>query len=390
MSPRRRDGSKRRAKPQPAPPTVGGGGRILLVSTPRATRDRVVPILVRVWGQGVRVESEPSRLDAAVRELEPTVVLLDAAGPDAIAHVEALLAEVGIPVVVLRQPEAPSAEAFLAVGVVAVEAWPVFDADPRRFLHEVRVLSSARVVRGLRVRSQPPAEAVAVTPPAAPLPAPPVELTTACAAPAEPAFAGSGQALDGLVCIGGSSGAPTVLRAILQSLPASLEVPILVVQHHHPEYSRVFVDWLDQGPEGSLPVRIAEDGEALARGVALFAPGDRHLVVDGETLRLDDGPPVRSSKPSVDVLLRTAAPFWGARSLVVILSGMGRDGADGAVAVSRAGGRVVVQDEETSGIFGMPRSVIEAGVADEVLSPEGLVEEIRRFVVRLRRGEERS
>ncbi|MFC1707276.1 CheB methylesterase domain-containing protein, partial [Planctomycetota bacterium] len=119
--------------------------------------------------------------------------------------------------------------------------------------------------------------------------------------------------------------------------------------------------------------------DPLLAGVALLAPADKHMVAFNGKVQLSDDAPQCSSRPSVDVLFRSLARSYAQRALAVVLSGMGRDGAEGAKAISSRGGRVIAQDEESSAIFGMPRSVIETGAADMVLPPDAIVTEILRF-----------
>ena len=120
-----------------------------------------------------------------------------------------------------------------------------------------------------------------------------------------------------------------------------------------------------------LDVREASDGDVLLPGVALVAPGDRHLLIRRDGLRvvavLDQGPPENSVRPAVDPMLRSVVSVYGGMTLAVILTGMGQDGMRGCQAVRRAGGQVIVQDEATSVVWGMPGFVARAGLANTVL-----------------------
>ena len=173
-----------------------------------------------------------------------------------------------------------------------------------------------------------------------------------------------------VVAIGASAGGPAALAEVLQGLPAGFPVPVLVAQHMPAGFMAAFARRLD----GLCRVRVleAEEGRALAPGEVLLAPGGRHLTVSRRderrvVARLDTSEPVNGHRPSVDVLATSVAVCFGAQALGVIMTGMGRDGAQGFARLRRQGGRVLAQDEASSAIFGMNRAVIENGDADEVL-----------------------
>jgi two-component system chemotaxis response regulator CheB len=134
----------------------------------------------------------------------------------------------------------------------------------------------------------------------------------------------------------------------------------------------------------ALPVREAAGGEVLSGGGVWIAPGGRHLVVERETgtprLALLDTPPENSCRPAVDVLFRSASEAYGARLLAVVMTGMGQDGYAGSQVVREAAGRVLAQDEESSVVWGMPRYVADAGLADAVLPLDRIAGEIARLV----------
>jgi two-component system chemotaxis response regulator CheB len=161
-------------------------------------------------------------------------------------------------------------------------------------------------------------------------------------------------------------------------------VPVVIVQHMPPVFTRLLAERLDA--TCPLSVREAEGGERPAAGTVWIAPGDHHLVVergvDGPVLRLDDGPPENSCRPSVDVLFRSVASVLGARSLGVVLTGMGADGQRGAEQLVAAGADVLAQDEATSVVWGMPGAVARAGLAAEVLDLPATAAAIVRRVAR--------
>ncbi len=168
-----------------------------------------------------------------------------------------------------------------------------------------------------------------------------------------------------VVAIGASTGGPRALHEVVPRLPADLPCSVLVVQHMPSGFTGALARRLDM--DSAMTVSEATDGEGLLEGHVYVAPGDKHLVVRHGRLRVEAGPKVHGVRPSVDVTLISLAAEFGARTVAAVLTGMGSDGAEGARAVRRAGGRVIVEDESTCTVFGMPRSVIEAGAADEVL-----------------------
>lgn len=182
------------------------------------------------------------------------------------------------------------------------------------------------------------------------------------------------------VVIGVSTGGPNALAQLVPLLPADLPVPVVVVQHMPPMFSRLLAERLDA--TASLCVAEGRAGAALARGQVWIAPGGLHLAVrrDGPQVRLstDDGPLVNACRPSVDVLFAAAAQVWGRNVLAVVMTGMGADGLRGCRAVRDAGGQVVVQDEASSVTWGMPGAVASAGLADRVLPLAELAGEIVR------------
>lgn len=171
-----------------------------------------------------------------------------------------------------------------------------------------------------------------------------------------------------VVVIGSSTGGTEALRAVLTALPTS--VPgIVMAQHMPPGFTASFAARLDG--LCSIEVREAADGDRVAPGLALLAPGDRHvrLIRDasGYKVRVADGPRVCRHKPSVEVLFRSAADQAGSKALGIILTGMGDDGADGLVAMKQAGAHTIGQDEASCVVYGMPRAAFERGGTSVVL-----------------------
>jgi two-component system chemotaxis response regulator CheB len=174
-----------------------------------------------------------------------------------------------------------------------------------------------------------------------------------------------------VVAIGASSGGPRVLEGLLSALPPTYALSVLVVQHMTEGFMAGLVRWLQQRCQ--LPVKIAEEGDAILPRRILFAPDWAHLVVlPGGRVHLSEGDPVSSHRPSVDVAFKSLAKVYGARAAGILLTGMGNDGAAGLLAIRLAGGMTLVQDEKSCVVFGMPRAAIELGAVQHVLPPSGL------------------
>lgn len=171
------------------------------------------------------------------------------------------------------------------------------------------------------------------------------------------------------VVIGCSTGGPDALARLLPKLPADLGVPVMIVQHMPPVFTTLLAQRLDK--LSPLSVCEAAPGSAVEAGTVLLAPGDFHLRVRGSAgnarAALDQGPQENFCRPAVDVLFRSAAEVYGAGTLAVVLTGMGQDGMLGARQIVGAGGRVLVQDADSSVVWGMPGSVANAGLAAGVL-----------------------
>ena len=188
-----------------------------------------------------------------------------------------------------------------------------------------------------------------------------------------------------LVVIGVSTGGPQALERVLPKLPRHLSVPVAIVQHMPPMFTRLLAERLST--LGPLPVREAVRGAPLRPGEVWIAPGGRHLTLaegtDAPLLELDDGPPENSCRPAADVLFRAAAEHYGAGVLAVVLTGMGRDGLAGCERIRSAGGSVLAQDEATSVVWGMPGVVVGAGLADAVVP---IADVGREIATRVERG----
>lgn len=179
-----------------------------------------------------------------------------------------------------------------------------------------------------------------------------------------------------------STGGPRALEDVVPFLPPDLGVPMVMVQHMPATFTQMLATRL--GRRSNARIVEAEDGMPVQSGTLYIAPGSRHLTVRRESTavvcRLTDDPPEHSCRPSADVLFRSVAQVYGKHGLGVVLTGMGEDGIHGSRAIVAAGGRVIVQDEKTSTVWGMPGAVARAGLADAVLPLSDIVPEIIKRV----------
>ncbi len=171
-----------------------------------------------------------------------------------------------------------------------------------------------------------------------------------------------------IILLGASTGGTEALREVFSQLPGDLP-GICIVQHIPGSFSGAFADRLNS--VSAIEVREARDGDVLKRGLALVAPGDFHMLLhkrgeEGFVVQIKQGPKVMHHRPSIDLLFESAAPIAGARTVAGIFTGMGSDGANGLLALRKAGARTFAQDEKTSVVYGMPRVAFEVGAAEKV------------------------
>lgn len=183
-----------------------------------------------------------------------------------------------------------------------------------------------------------------------------------------------------IIAIGVSTGGPDALAHVIPMLPRDLPVPVVIAQHMPPIFTTLLAERL--GAKSAVKVRECVSGDVLAPGCAFLAPGDQHMEVcrENDTIRLrtQQGPKENFCRPSVDVLFRSVAAVYGGRTLAVIMTGMGQDGLKGCELLSGTGARIMVQDEATSVVWGMPGFVARAGLADSIVPLNHLSSEIVR------------
>jgi two-component system, chemotaxis family, protein-glutamate methylesterase/glutaminase len=338
--------------------------RIVVADDSRLMRRMLSDALAKQGFDVVATAADGDEALAACNEHRPDALTLDLAMPglDGIGVLRALRAgkAQAVPVVVVS--------AFSpAHGARAVDALAegAFDLVPKPAFGEG--LESFTAELGRKVHEA--AHSGRVRRPAATLaPRRPVQT------PARPRPAAVGKRLVVIAC---STGGPKALGELIPQLPSPLGAGLVIVQHMPPGFTASLATRLDAA--SPLTVTEAAGGESLAPGTALLAPGGSHLRLAGDRrAQLSDDAPVGGLKPRADFTIADAAKHWGSRMVLVVLTGMGRDGLEGAKAVKAAGGRVLVEAESTCTVYGMPRAVAEAGLADEILPLDELANAIVR------------
>ncbi len=184
-----------------------------------------------------------------------------------------------------------------------------------------------------------------------------------------------------ILCIGASTGGPTAVQTVLSKLGDDFSLPIVYVQHLDVGSDVKMVDWFNSSCP-NLVVELAQDGQEAKRGHVYLAPAERHLIVDSishlgnPVLKLSDEPEERFLRPAVNKLFRSAAKLYGSACLAVLMTGMGRDGADGCQMVVECGGHTIVEDKSTCAVFGMPAAAIEQNAANEILPRDKIARRI--------------
>jgi len=329
--------------------------RVLIVDDSALVRELLTDLLaadgdIRVVGTA----ADPYLARQRIKELNPDVLTLDVEMPrmDGISFLRNLMRLRPMPVVMISAHTRAGAETTLdalALGAVDFVAKPEHDLVNRLAEFAAEIRSKVRAAAHSQVR-----RLVATGP---------QQATAGTADWSLPDHAGGR-----LIALGASAGGTEAIRAVLGALPAGAP-PVVICQHLPALFTRLFAQRLNA--LGPLVVREAADGDLIETGRAYIAPGDRHLHlrVGGGQLRcrLDDGPAVNRHKPSVDVLFESVARLPDQAVSAALLTGMGRDGAQGLLSLRRAGARTIAQDEATSLVWGMPGAAVKLEAAQWVL-----------------------
>lgn len=316
------------------------------------------------------IGSAPNPLIAgpAIQKNRPDVLLLDIEMPgmDGLTFLRQIMDSSPIPTVIcstLTTDGSKAALEALAAGAIAVVAKPRLGL--KQFLEESRL----ELVRALKSAAQSRPRAAARP------------LTSGPARATRPVIAGlHALSVNKPVAIGSSTGGTQALEAVLTELPAD-GPGIAIVQHMPERFTAMYASRLDG--ICAMNIREAQSGDRIERGVALIAPGGKHMKVRKQGgqyyAEVLAGPPVNRHCPSVDVLFKSMAECAGPDALGIIMTGMGDDGARGLLAMHQTGARTVAQDEASCVVFGMPREAIKLGAADDILPLDRMAGEILKF-----------
>lgn len=318
-----------------------------------------------------------------VESLKPDVLTLDVEMPSisGLEVLEQIMAERPTPVIMVSGVSRKSAAITLrALDLGAVDFIlkyvPGVNTDPETLRHEViskvRAAAKVRVVRSSRggksVGSGAEQNGSSGT-------------KGECGLPAGfSGFDGAGtetsRNLEGVIVIGASTGGPLALRELLGLLPADFPYGVIVVQHMPANFTKVLATQLDRYV--GLKVKEAEHGDRLRPGLVLVAPGDHHMILTPDSrVELHFGPKIGGHRPSIDVVMQSAAQVFGNQTVGVVLTGMGNDGALGLASIRAKSGRTFAQDAESCVVNGMPQAAIEKRVVDHIAPPQRIAQLLR-------------
>lgn len=306
---------------------------------------------------------------AQIKALNPDVVTLDIEMPNmnGLEALRQIMAEAPRPVIMLSTlTQSGARETLHALTLGATDFVP----KPSNAIHVQHVLDDLKA----KIRSYARLPRARIHPPVAPAGRPRV---SGARAPIQP-FGDKNV----LVAIGSSTGGPRALDRVLSGLPADLPAALVIVQHMPPMFTASLAERLNT--VGPLHIKEADGSDRLGVGTGLLAPGGRHMGLQRDgSIQLSDAPPRNHVRPAVDVTFEQAARWFGPRTVAVILTGMGSDGAMGARRIKAQGGMVLAEAEESCVVYGMPKAAVDAGIVDRVASIEAMPEAIAEAVNRI-------
>ncbi|WP_243370332.1 chemotaxis-specific protein-glutamate methyltransferase CheB [Geotalea sp. SG265] len=323
----------------------------VLITDDSALAREVIKDIFRLTGDIIIVGEAADGAGAVelTQKLKPDLVLMDLMMPimDGLTAIEEIMAHAPTPILVLSASlgdrDVNNAFAAIKRGALDVMAKPegfatetVSRCFASAIIEKVRMLARIKVIRRRPSRSRgvPPSGPKSVEP-------------------------------HRILAIGASTGGPQAVMKIVRSLPADFNASVLIVQHIASGFAYGFAQWLSR--ESTIPIRLAKDGEEFLPGAALVAPSNCHMVVAGGRIKLTKDQPVNCCRPSIDVLFKSLAQEHGGSVVAILLSGMGKDGAEGLTHIRQRGGMTIAQDEQSCAVFGMPKAAIAMDAVDMVV-----------------------
>ena len=303
-----------------------------------------------------------------VADLDPDVVTCDLNMPamDGVEFVREQMARQPLPIIIISIASGSGEQVLAALDAGAID----FVQKPTALATDKLLDISSELIEKVKAAAQRPrAKRAAAVPTSAP----------AAAMPREPLHRPAGETAVDIVVIGTSTGGPQGLKHVIPLISTDFPVPMAIVLHMPLGYTEMYAERLnDLSP---LHVVEAKGGERVERGQVFLAPAGKHLVfrrgLDGTVqTQLDLRPVETPHRPAVDVLFHSAAEVFGSRVLGVVMTGMGADGRDGSAWIKAKGGSVITESEETCVVYGMPRSVEEAGLSDAAVPLDGIAQAI--------------
>lgn len=333
-----------------------------------------------------------------LEKYQPNLITLDVEMPEVggLAFLEKLMAEKPLPVIMLSTLTKIGAEATikaLSLGAVDFISKPSgsISLDMNKIhdelIHKVKVAVKAKLKPPKASKIQPPVKGsfvvkpdvkaeqpVKVEPPIKTEPPSGVKVTEKIQQPPS-----SGGSVQKIVAIGTSTGGPRALQEVIPHLPANLPAAVLIVQHMPKGFTHSLAQRLDQ--QSKIRVKEAQAGDRLQNGWAFLAPGGLHMVLEKNgAIALNQDPPILGVRPAVDILFKSIAKNHSGQVVGVIMTGMGRDGTEGMTALKEKGAKAIAEEQSTCVVYGMPKSVVDKGLADKVVPLPQIADEIVKML----------
>lgn len=343
--------------------------RVLIADDSAVSRDLLSYILesdpgIKVVGTAVNGKEAVD----LVKELQPDIITMDIEMPvmDGVEATRRIMASNPLPIIIVSSfwntADVNLSFRALEIGAIAIAdkpkgpGAPEFEAESKKLIKTVKLMSEIRVVKRIYKHKQESIKSV-----------------TGAAGKAMPP-----ERSIKIAGIGASTGGPQVLEKILRGIRKDLSIPLLVVQHITPGFTQGFITWMNQS--SGIPVKLAEHNEKLKGGVCYVAPDHKHMLLEsGWRVYLSDGPPLNSHRPSVSALFGSLLKEAGAGAMAVLLSGMGKDGAQEMKKLRDAGATTVIQNQESCIIFGMPGEAKKLGGAEFELTPDRITDYLNQL-----------